>query len=162
MWKSLSVRVFHDPDRKSRHQANALPLVSRSTSSVLPSRKDSASESSSQLAANRGLWVLNALSLTTSVLLFSSGGPVSSVVTVGIVLKTCSRSVKPKSPSPLLATFLLDCIVSFWAKSKEGLVWNVDVKRQADLAGKHSWPVKLLNRKSRTQLDGVNRIRDGW
>ena len=48
--KSDSGMVFQDPDRKSRHQANALLRVSRSTPSVRPSRCDSASESSSPLA----------------------------------------------------------------------------------------------------------------
>lgn len=155
IWKSPSLRVFHDPDRKSRHQANALPLVSRSTSSVLPSRKDSASESSSQLAPNRGLGVLNFLSLTRSVFptrFFSAGGPVSSVVTVGMVLRSFAWSAEAKSSSAqlLLVTFRLDCIVSFWAKSKGGLVWNVGMKRRTDLADKYSWPVKLLNQRSLT------------
>lgn len=152
IWKSSSLRVFHGPDRKSRHQANALPLLSRSTSSVLPSRKDSASESSSQLASHRGLGVLNFLSMTTSLLptrFFSAGGSVSSVVTAGMVLKRSARSVKTKFSSPqlLLSTFRLECILSFWAKSKGQPLWNVRTKRQTGLADKYSGQVELLNRR---------------
>lgn len=153
IWKSSSLRVFHDPDRKSRHQANALPLFSRSTSSVLPSRKDSASESSSQLASHRGLGVLNFLSITTSVLptrLFSAGGSLSSVVTAGMVLKRASWSAETKFSLPrlLLVTFRLDCILSFWAKSNGPPLWNVREKRQTGLADLYSGPVELLNRNS--------------
>lgn len=153
IWKSSSLRVFHEPDRKSWHQANALPLVSRSTSSVLPPWKDSASESSSHLAPNRGLGVLNDLPLTTSVFptrFFSTGGAVSSVVEVGAVPRRPAWSAKTVSSLPQLVTSRIECIVSFWAKCSGGPVCNVGWSRQAGLVAKHSWPVKLLNRKSFT------------
>lgn len=53
-WKSSSCRVFQEPDRKTRHQASALALVSRS--SVLPVWKDSACLS--QLAPNGGVLMM--------------------------------------------------------------------------------------------------------
>lgn len=123
IWKSSSARLFHAPDRKSRHQANALARVSRSTSSVLPFRKDSASESSSQLAPNNGLAVLNFFSLMTSVfsaLFFSAGGSLSSAVLVGMVPISFAWSTKPRSslPQPLFIMFPPDCMMNFWAKSR--------------------------------------------
>lgn len=160
IWNSSSWIVFHDPDRKSRHQAKALTLVSRSTSSVLPSGKDSASESSSQLAPDRGLGVLTFLSLTQRAVatpFFSSGGPVCFVVTAGMCLKSSGTglSVLLRSPSPpllllLVVTFRLDCIVSFRAKSKGNPVWNVGLTRKRRVADKRRLPVKLLSRKSQT------------
>lgn len=162
IWNSSSWIVFHDPDRKSRHQANALILVSRSTSSVLPSRKDSASESSSQLAPDRGLGVRTFLSLTPSVLasrFVSTGVPVFSAVTAGMFLKRpgpgfSALSKPPSPPTPplllLLVTFRLDCIVSFRAKSKGKPVWNVGLTRKQGVADKRRLPVKLLSRKSQT------------
>lgn len=163
IWNSSSWIVFHDPDRKSRHHVNALSLVSRSTSSVLPSRKDSASESSSQLAPDRGLGVLTFLSLTPSVPttpFFSSRRPVLCAVTVEMCLRSSGpgSSALPESPPPqppllaeaLLATCPLDCIVSLRAKSKGNPVWYVGLTRKQGVADKRSLPVKLLNRKSQT------------
>ncbi|KAJ0069703.1 hypothetical protein NL108_012330 [Boleophthalmus pectinirostris] len=103
--------VHQDPDRKSLHQAYALPLVSRSTSSVLPSRKDSASESSSPTwgLGVRSLWI--ATSKVPPTRFFSTAGPVSSVF---MQLK----STVPGPAMPLLLLILPDCIMSFLANSK--------------------------------------------
>lgn len=57
-WKSSPCKVFQDPDRKFWHQASALALASRSTSSTLSFCEDSASESLSQLAPNSGLLMM--------------------------------------------------------------------------------------------------------
>lgn len=116
IWKSSSPRVFQDPDRKSRHQANALLLVSKSTSSDLPPLKDSASESSSQIAPGIEPIALN-LSSSTSLfptLLFSIGGPIPSPE-VRAVPKSSTLSVSP-SLYLLLVTFRRECIVRLCPK----------------------------------------------
>lgn len=165
IWKPSSRIFFHDPDRKSRHQAKALPLVSRSTSSVLPSRKDSASESSSPLGPNWGLGVLKCLCCwrTPSVLrFFSPVGSVSCTVREEMLLKAAapglSDPVKPPEPL-LLPTLRADCIMSFLAKSKGSPVWSVRRERQLGLADKRTTPVKLM-RRSQTR-DSAHRMGGG-
>lgn len=162
IWKSASWRVFHDPDKKSLHQKKALVLVSRSTSSVLPLRKDSASESSSPWAApSRGLGLLEFLSFrrkTFPTRFFSAGVPgTTSEGWVDVSLPLCCLGpgscslLGSSSPwrSPRV-TVLPDCIVSFRAKTRGTPEENVCPRRKGGLADTRTSPVKLLNRKSQT------------
>lgn len=157
IWKSFSPRSFQAPERKSRHQANALPLVSRSTSSVLPSGKDSSeSESSSQSASHGGLCVL-CFWLTTSALpsRFFSAVSVSSVV-AGTVLKSFTLYAAFESPSPELSvTFRRECIVSLCAKSKKEAVCNDGIKQEEDLAEGYGRPVQFFIQKSLVLLNSA-------
>lgn len=124
IWKSASWTVFHDPDRKSLHHKNALLFVSRSTSSLLPSRKDSASESSSTW----GLGVLRYLSLTksevtTRFLPAEGQTPSEERVWLEMLLLWSPCSVfsavsKTFAPELLWVAFRPDCIVSLRARSK--------------------------------------------
>lgn len=144
IWKSSSSRFFQDPDKKSRHQAKALPLVSESTSSDRPSLKASASESSSQFAP---AIALNFISLTSlfPTLFFSAGGPKPSAG-AGTVPNLSTLSLRFGSPPVQLlpVAFRCGCIVRLCPKADGA----ERAGRQVARVDEYNWSDKLFNRQS--------------